>query len=113
MVIHAVGPVWQGGRYDEDRLLASAYRSALEIAVAREVDSIAFPSLATGCFGFPIDRAAPIALGTVMAFLKRGGPIQEVLFVLFTDDEYQAFSTALDRWERIQATRSGQAAGSR
>jgi O-acetyl-ADP-ribose deacetylase (regulator of RNase III) len=113
MVIHAVGPVWQGGRYDEDRQLASAYRSALEIAVDRGATSIAFPSIATGDFGFPIERASTVALGTVTAFVKRGCPIEEVLFVLFTDQDYATYSLVLDRWERLRAERSGKKAGAR
>jgi O-acetyl-ADP-ribose deacetylase (regulator of RNase III) len=110
VVLHAVGPIWTGGHRDEDRLLASAYRTCLEMATERELSSIAFPSISTGMFGFPIERAAAIAIGTVTAFLKRGGPIEDVLFVLFTDQDYRVYATAFDRWERHQAARARQAA---
>jgi O-acetyl-ADP-ribose deacetylase (regulator of RNase III) len=66
-VIHAVGPVWDGGAYDEDGLLASCYRTALSIAAEHAVASIAFPAISTGVYGFPADRAARIAISTVVA----------------------------------------------
>ncbi len=67
-VIHTVGPVWQGGGEDEDALLASCYQRSLEVAVENDLHSIAFPSISTGIYGFPIERAAPIALRTINAF---------------------------------------------
>src|SRR5436305_15131980 len=63
-VIHAVGPVWHGGGANEDELLASCYRTALDLAAANDLTSIAFPAISTGIYGFPADRAARIALGT-------------------------------------------------
>jgi O-acetyl-ADP-ribose deacetylase (regulator of RNase III) len=68
-IIHAVGPVWSGGDRDEERLLASCYRSTLELAAAGHLTSIAFPAISTGIYGFPPDRAARIAVGTVAAEL--------------------------------------------
>src|SRR5438067_11869406 len=64
-VIHAVGPVWRGGQSGEDELLASCYRSALALAAAHQLASVAFPAISTGVYGFPADRAARIAVGTV------------------------------------------------
>ena len=69
-VIHAVGPVWQGGGSDEDALLASCYRSALDLAATNQLGSIAFPAISTGIYGFPANRAARIAVGTVVSELS-------------------------------------------
>lgn len=108
-VIHAVGPVWLGGGQDEDRLLAGAYRGSLDIAAEQGLRSIAFSPISTGSYGYPSDRAAAIAVGTIAAYLKRGGSIEEVIVVASTDNEYQALDIAGDRWERMQAARIAQA----
>jgi len=85
-VIHAVGPVWQGGDADEDALLASCYSSALEIAVAHRLETIAFPSISTGIFGFPADRAAEIAVTTVDDTLRETpGALKKVIFCCFDE----------------------------
>jgi O-acetyl-ADP-ribose deacetylase (regulator of RNase III) len=97
-VIHAVGPVWQGRTQDEDRLLASAYRSSLEIAARRGLTSIAFPSISTGIYGYPVDRAAAVAIATVGELLEQGSAVEEVIFVLFSDADYAAYAAALERW---------------
>ena len=107
-VIHAVGPVWQGGRNEEDRLLASAYRASLELAEERGLTSIAFPSISTGIYGFPVERAATIAIGTAAAFLKRATVVNEVIFVLFSDQDFMTYMRCADRWERLQAGRAAQ-----
>lgn len=107
-IIHAVGPIWEGGNRDEDRLLASAYRSALEIAADRGLSTVAFPSLSTGLFSFPPERSATIAVGTCAAFLKRGVSIEEVILVATTEDERYAYDLAGDRLERMQASRMAQ-----
>ena len=72
-VIHAVGPVWQGGDHDEDRLLASCYRRSLEVAVEHGLRTIAFPAISTGVYGFPVQRAARIAVQEVTRFPEGGG----------------------------------------
>jgi len=82
-VIHAVGPVWSGGDRGEDELLASCYDASLAAAVAHEARSVAFPSISTGLFGFPVARAARIAVRTVDAFLASSDAIERVLFVCF------------------------------
>src|SRR5690348_11356278 len=83
-VIHTVGPVWQGGNAREDELLASCYRRSLEVAQENAVRSIAFPSISTGIYGFPIDRAAPIALGEVKRWIDaHPDALDEVVFVCF------------------------------
>src|SRR6476660_1699509 len=85
-VIHAVGPVWQGGGSDEDALLASCYRSALDLAAANGLSSIAFPAISTGIYGFPADRAARIAVGTVVSELSAAPrSISRVVFCCFSE----------------------------
>jgi O-acetyl-ADP-ribose deacetylase (regulator of RNase III) len=111
IVIHAVGPVWQGGHLDEDRMLSSTYRNCLEIANQRGLASIAFPSLSTGVFGYPIERASAVAIGTAAAYLKRGGPLEEVILVQYTDEDHKIYARALERWQRLQASRSAAVVG--
>jgi O-acetyl-ADP-ribose deacetylase (regulator of RNase III) len=94
-VFHAVGPIYSGS--DEDaRLLASAYQSCLKLAEQYQVKSIAFPSLSTGVYGYPLDEAAPIALRTVIEHVKKPTSLQQVMFVLFGADSYAAFERALE-----------------
>ncbi len=95
-VIHTVGPVWSGGQRGEAELLASAYRSCLELALENDCRSIAFASLSTGVYRYPIDQAARIALGTVKTFLTEKGAPELVRFVLFTEGAYGAFAAALE-----------------
>ena len=108
-VIHLVPPVWEGGGKDEDRRLAGAYRTCLQIAAEKSLRSIAFPSLSGGLYGFPFDRAAAVAIGTAAAYLKRGGVVEEIILVAHDDNDYQAYDLAADRWERMQAARLAQA----
>ncbi len=95
-VIHAVGPVWRGGQSGEAELLAAAYRRSLELAVEHDCRSIAFPSLSTGAYGYPIDQASRIALGTARRFLLEHDLPELVRFVLFGAGAYGAFAAALD-----------------
>jgi O-acetyl-ADP-ribose deacetylase len=95
-VIHAVGPVWQGGGEGEDGLLASAHRRSLEVAAELGARTVAFPAISTGVYRFPVDRAARIALGTTEETLERHPEIERVTFVLFADDHLRAFERALD-----------------
>lgn len=102
-VIHTVGPVWHGGGQGEAELLAAAYRNSLLLAEAIQLSSIAFPSLSTGAFGYPLSKAAPIALGTVIAHLRlptiplRGpSSLREVRFVLFDAGTLEAYERVLD-----------------
>jgi O-acetyl-ADP-ribose deacetylase (regulator of RNase III) len=95
-VIHAVGPVWQGGNRGEADLLAGAYRRCLELAVEHRCQSIAFPSLSTGAYGYPMDQAARVAIATALDFLEKQGKPELVRFVLFGAGAYRVFSTALE-----------------
>ena len=95
-VIHAVGPIWDGGRRGEAELLASAYRRCLELAVEHGCQSIAFPSLSTGAYRYPVDQAARIALRTITAYLNEQGQPGLVRFVLFDAGTYGAYAAALE-----------------
>jgi O-acetyl-ADP-ribose deacetylase len=95
-VIHAVGPVWRGGSAGEAELLAGAYRRSLELAIDHQCASVAFPSLSTGAYGYPIDRASRVALAVVRDFLSGLPAPLLVRFVLFGPGAYGAFAAALD-----------------
>jgi O-acetyl-ADP-ribose deacetylase len=89
-VIHAVGPVWHGGGAKEDELLASCYSTALDLAAANKLTSIAFPAISTGIYGFPADRAARIAVGTVTSELSAAPrSLTRVVFCCFSQDSAQ------------------------
>lgn len=94
-VIHAVGPVWHGGDRGEDELLASAYRTSLDLAAEHDVRTIAFPAISCGAYGYPLDRAARIAVRTVAAFLAEDDTVATVYLVCFGDDVCRAFGQAL------------------
>jgi O-acetyl-ADP-ribose deacetylase (regulator of RNase III) len=96
-VIHTVGPVWQGGHRGEPELLASAYRESLKLAVANNVQSISFPSISTGAYGYPVEQAAEVALQTVVDFLHEEMPLNEVVFVLFDARTHQVYEKTLKR----------------
>ncbi len=95
-VIHTVGPVWSGGNADEDRLLARCYRRSLEVAVENDLRTIAFPGISTGVYGFPVDRAARIAVHAVSSFLSASPVIAEVTFCCFSEESAEAYRAALD-----------------
>ena len=94
-VIHAVGPVWQGGDAGEDELLASCYRQSLALARAHDVATIAFPAISTGAYGFPMERAARIALREVAAGLEAIPTITKAIFALRGDDAYRVHQSVL------------------
>ncbi|HSF15653.1 MAG TPA: O-acetyl-ADP-ribose deacetylase [Vicinamibacteria bacterium] len=86
-VIHAVGPVWRGGNNREPELLASCYEQSLRLARDKSIDSIAFPSISTGAYGFPIERAAPIAQSAVRNWLETNALPRKVVFCCFSDSD--------------------------
>jgi O-acetyl-ADP-ribose deacetylase (regulator of RNase III) len=94
-VVHTVGPVWGGGQDHEEERLASAYRRSLEVVLKNGCSSVAFPSLSTGAYGYPLDLASRCALTTVIAFLKEKEKPEWVRFVLFNELAYAAYSAAL------------------
>lgn len=90
-VIHTVGPVWNGGKNNEETLLASAYQSSLALALEHKLSSIAFPNISTGIYRFPKNRAAEIAVNTVKEFLSTNNAEIEVTFVCFDDENYRIY----------------------
>jgi O-acetyl-ADP-ribose deacetylase len=90
-VIHTVGPVWYGGRENEEALLASCYKKSLKLAVENQIRTIAFPSISTGAYKFPIDLASKTALREVLVFLQTDKTIRRVLFVCFSADDYNIY----------------------
>ncbi|HLW25718.1 MAG TPA: O-acetyl-ADP-ribose deacetylase [Steroidobacteraceae bacterium] len=94
-VIHAVGPVWHGGTRGEAQLLASCYRQALGLAQQYGLRSIAFPSISTGAFGFPIERAAPIAIGEAQSFARASRVLDEIIFCCFSAQDLSVYRRAL------------------
>jgi O-acetyl-ADP-ribose deacetylase (regulator of RNase III) len=104
-VIHAVGPIWRGGTLGEPELLASAYRTSLDLAAELGARTVTFPAISCGVYGYPLNRAAEIAIGTAREWLGGTGDsgtagdgqgIQHVIFVLFSSDTLDAFERALD-----------------
>ncbi|MBU2103145.1 MAG: O-acetyl-ADP-ribose deacetylase [Candidatus Omnitrophica bacterium] len=95
-VIHAVGPVWQGRGEADDELLVSCYREALLIAQAHKLGSIAFPSISTGAYRFPIARAAVLAVGAVRAFVEKNPSVfKRIIFTVFSKNDFAVYDEAL------------------
>jgi len=94
-VIHTVGPVWHGGKNNEDELLASAYRRRLEVAIENGIKTIAFPNISTGVYHFPKQRAAEIAVETVKDFLKNHSELTKVIFCIFDDENLVIYQKLL------------------
>ena len=94
-VIHTVGPIWKGGSHGEDRLLAECYRSCLRLACERQINSVAFPSISTGAYGFPTDRASRIAVGEMKSFMEQNAAPAEVLVVCFDIRTYESYISAM------------------
>jgi O-acetyl-ADP-ribose deacetylase (regulator of RNase III) len=95
-VIHTVGPVWNGGKYDEENKLANCYRNSLRLAVDNHCKSIAFPNISTGIYHFPKNEAAQIAISTVKAFLASDHAIEQVTFVCFDNENYELYKDSLE-----------------
>jgi Predicted phosphatase homologous to the C-terminal domain of histone macroH2A1 len=91
-VIHTVGPVWNGGNNDEDKLLSNCYINSLKLAEENHIKTIAFPNISTGIYRFPKERAADIAVKTVKNYLKENESIEKVIFVSFNEENYQLYS---------------------
>lgn len=96
-VIHTVGPVWNGGKSREEELLASAYRSSLQLALEHELRTIAFPNISTGIYRFPKQRAAEIATTTVREFLSTNAGIEKVVFVCFDTENLELYRELMTR----------------
>jgi O-acetyl-ADP-ribose deacetylase len=94
-VIHTVGPVWNGGNKNEKQLLANAYKNSLTIAEEENIQSISFPNISTGIYGFPKKPAAEIAIDTVRKFMETAKNVKEVIFVCFDEENYSLYKALL------------------
>ncbi len=94
-VIHTVGPVWHGGKQQEDELLASCYRRALELAAEHGIKTIAFPAISTGVYSFPLERATRIAVREVKGFLDKNPSLEQVVFLCFDKTTYDCYAKVL------------------
>ena len=94
-VIHTVGPVWKGGNSGEKELLAACYRNSLQIALEKGIKSVAFPSISTGVYGYPIDKAAETAVNSVKEFLASYDKFDKIIFVCFGMSAYNIYKTLL------------------
>ena len=90
-VIHTVGPIWRGGNSGEPELLAEAYRNSLKLAVSKGLKTIAFPSISTGAYGYPIEKACKVALTTVKEFLEKEDKLDMVVLVLFSRRDFEIY----------------------
>ena len=94
-VIHTVGPVWQGGLHHEAELLARCYRNCMALAEKHGIKTIAFPSISTGAYGFPLDKAAHIAIYEIVTMLRQSDAIEQVTIVCFNDRAFQTYTQEL------------------
>jgi O-acetyl-ADP-ribose deacetylase len=94
-VIHTVGPVWRGGKHGEPETLANCYRNSLQVAVENGISTVAFPAISCGAYGYPIQKAAYIAVKTTREFLTNNDNIDTVIFVLSSEDIYETYRQLL------------------
>jgi len=95
-VIHTVGPIWRGGDNNEDNLLASCYKKSLQLASNNNIKTIAFPSISTGVYGFPLERAVKIAINEIINFLKNNNNIKEVRIICFGNKAYDIYKKEIE-----------------
>jgi O-acetyl-ADP-ribose deacetylase (regulator of RNase III) len=91
-VIHIVGPIWRGGNYGEPELLAHSYQNSLRLAVSQGLKTVAFPSISTGAYGYPVEQATRVALKAVKDFLEKEDNLDEVIFVLFSKSALEVYA---------------------
>jgi O-acetyl-ADP-ribose deacetylase (regulator of RNase III) len=101
LIIHTVGPVWQGGGAGEAELLASCYRRCLELAEQHQVLSLAFPAISTGIYGYPMEAAARVAVRTVRAHLARGSGLEAVVFCCFSAEDLAVYERVLQEGPEV------------
>ena len=95
-VIHTVGPVWKGGQHQEAELLASCYEKSLELAVSHDARRVAFPSISTGAYGYPLEQAAEIAIKTILGFLQHDHRLNSVVMVCFSQRDYDTYQALVE-----------------
>lgn len=97
-VIHTVGPIWHGGSSDEERLLASCYYNSLKLAAENGLHKVAFPSISTGVYGYPVEKAAKVAVRTVLRFAENEqSGIEKVFWACFDDRTYEAYQSEIEK----------------
>jgi O-acetyl-ADP-ribose deacetylase (regulator of RNase III) len=96
-VIHTVGPVWRGGNRGEPELLAQAYQNSLRLAVSKGLKTVAFPSISTGAYGYPVEDACGVALEAVKEFLEKEDNLDEVVFVLFSESALEVYADKAEK----------------
>jgi O-acetyl-ADP-ribose deacetylase (regulator of RNase III) len=94
-VIHTVGPVWNGGNYNEEILLANCYKNSLHLATENNIKTIAFPAISTGIYHFPLEQATIIAISETQTFLEKNKSIEKVIFVCFDENTYRIYKENL------------------
>lgn len=94
-VIHTVGPIWQGGKANEPDLLSNCYKNSLKLAVENGIQEIAFPSISTGAYGYPVKQAAQVALKTILNCLRQNSSIKNVYMVCFDKETYSVYNNTL------------------
>ena len=94
-VIHAVGPIWRGGSNREDEFLTDAYQNSLQLSIEKKIRTISFPSISTGAYGFPIERAGRVAINAVKEFLEKKDKLDKVVFVLFTKSDFDIYEQTM------------------
>lgn len=97
-VIHTVGPIYRGGNNNESELLKNAYDNSLKVAVENKIKTIAFPSISTGVYSYPLKEASDIAIKTILNFLKKNNSIEEVIMVCFDNNTYEYYKNALNKY---------------
>lgn len=95
-VIHTPGPIWRGGMHNEPELLRQCYYNSMKLALKNTIGSIAFPSISTGVYGFPFERASRIAISTIAAFIKENPGAPDVTLVAFSDGDYNTLKQIFD-----------------
>lgn len=107
-VLHTPGPIWRGGQKGEPKLLRSSYVSCLRLAEEAGCESVAFPSISTGVYGYPIQQAAEIAVDAIAGFLAKSQSVKEVTMVCFHESDRQVYEKAWQRWQESHRLRKNQ-----
>jgi O-acetyl-ADP-ribose deacetylase (regulator of RNase III) len=96
-VVHTVGPVWRGGNRGEPEMLAQAYQNSLRLAASKGLKTVAFPSISTGAYGYPVEDACGVALEAVKEFLEKEDNLDEVVFVLFSESAFKVYAAKAEK----------------